>query len=224
MTAEIATDRPRLTDRRALRLRAEAVLLFAVAPVVHWVFYDRVGLFGPILGIFAAGIVLLALTPGFRWRELLRLRGFLGQPVFTIAFLAVTATVVAGLAWWLVPARFLELPRRMPDLWLRIMMFYPLLSVLGQELVYRVLFFRRYGAVLPSGWPAVLLNGLAFAAAHLFYLNPVALGLTFAGGLAFGLLWQRGAPFLLLVVLHTLAGQAIFSFGLGIYFYHGAIP
>lgn len=213
-----------VSANRIQRLRIEAVLLYAVAPVCHWLFYDTLGLFGPVLALFAGGVVLLSITPGFAWRELARVRGFAAQPGLTLAFLVLTPAVVAGLAWWLVPWRFLDLPTRMPDLWLRIMLAYPLLSVLGQELVYRVLFFRRYGAALPGGRGAVLLNALAFAAAHLFYLNPVALGLTFAGGLAFGVLWQRGAPFLLVVALHTVAGQMVFSFGLGVYFYHGAIP
>ena len=63
---------------------------------------------------------------------------------------AATAAVAALLVWWLVPQQALSLPRRATGLWLAIMALYPLLSALPQELLFRPLFFRRYGALFPS--------------------------------------------------------------------------
>ena len=51
------------------------------------------------------------------------------------------------------PGQAFALPRRAPGLWLAILALYPLLSAAPQEILFRVLFFRRYGALFPSrGW------------------------------------------------------------------------
>ena len=103
------------------------------------------------------------------------------------------------------------------------MLLYPLLSALPQELVFRVLFFRRYGALFRAAAAAVLVNGLVFALAHLMFWNAVAPGLTFAGGLLFARGYRAGG-FGQAVVLHALCGAVIFTSGLGRFFYHGAVP
>ena len=43
------------------------------------------------------------------------------------------------------------------------------------------------------------------------------------GGLIFGLVYLRFGSLLLATVLHAIAGQLVFTSGLGVYFYHGAI-
>ena len=64
---------------------------------------------------------------------------------------AVTAVVAGLLVWLLVPGQALALPRRAPGLWVAILALYPFLSALPQELIFRVLFFRRYGGLFPGG-------------------------------------------------------------------------
>jgi membrane protease YdiL (CAAX protease family) len=204
------------------RLWAEFVMLFAGVPVAMAVFFGQYPLFPVILSLAIVALVLLALTPDFSPRELLR-GPVAGQWKLIAAFALAGAALSFGLTLALVPERFLELPRHRPGLWLLILLAYPLLSALPQELIYRVLFFRRYGTLFPSDKLALAANTIAFGFAHLFFMNPLTIGLAALAGLIFGLVYLRFGSVLLSTVLHGLAGQLVFTSGLGVFFYHGAV-
>lgn len=169
------------------------------------------------------GLVLLGLTPGFHWRD--ALHGWRG---FDLGFvLVVTGSASAALlvfAWWLVPEQIFFLPRRLPDLWLMILAFYPWFSALPQEILFRVLFFRRYGSLFPAQGLAVGVNGAVFGLAHLVYWNWVAVGLSALGGIVLARAYLRHGGLAAAFLLHALFGMAVFTVGLGVFFYHGAIP
>ena len=111
----------------------------------------------------------------------------------------------------------------MKFLWLLILALYPLLSAIPQELIYRPLFFRRYSVLFQNDGLALAVNSAVFGLAHLLYMNPVTIGLAAFGGLVFGWVYLRHGSVLLAMLLHALAGQLVFTSGLGIYFYHGAV-
>lgn len=199
-----------------LTLFVGAPLLMAFVFPPSWAF--------PTLGIISLiGALLLGVTPGFRWRSLLprRWRPDIG---LTLAFLAAALILVVGATLALVPWRFLELPTRHPELWIVILALYPFLSVAPQELLYRALFFERYGALIPHAGAAVLVNAALFGLAHAFYLNTPAILLSALGGLAFAYAHRIAGSFALACLWHVLAGWIVFTAGLGIFFYHGAIP
>jgi hypothetical protein len=204
-----------MTEGRKLEFGALYVglpLLMALAMPADW-------LWPAFLGATLGALMLLALTPGFDWRELVR--GGIGWGEVALVG-AATAVVAAALVWLLLPGQAFSLPRRAPRLWVAIMLLYPLLSALPQELVFRALFFRRYGGLFAGRQVAVAVNALGFGLAHLMFWNWVAASLTVAGGVIFarGYL-ERG--FLQAVVLHAVAGGIIFTSGLGVFFYHGAV-
>lgn len=205
-------------------LAGEFVLLFLVAPAVQLAFFGTLGVFGPIAVVCVVAVVLLHLTPGWRWRELVDPRGLVRWLPFVAGFTVLAAGVMAALVLWLRPYAFLSMPLQRTELWLAIMALYPLLSVLGQEIVFRPLFFRRYGALLGWPWLRILINAAVFALAHLFYQNWIALSLTFLGGVAFAYAYEKSSSFPVVFLMHMLAGQALFTLGLGGFFYHGAIP
>ena len=203
-------------------LAAEFAWLYVALPMAMAFLMPPGWLWPVFLGLMAVALALLAVTPGFAWRELGA--GWGRLDVRAVAALAVaTAAVAALLVWLLVPGQALALPRRSPGLWLLIMALYPLLSALPQELLFRVLFFRRYGALFESRPTAVAMNAAAFALAHLMFWNWVALALTFAGGLIFARAYLGRGGFALAVVLHAVAGMILFTSGLGVFFYHGAV-
>ena len=213
---------PRIETAPRAQLWAEFALLFVAAPVAMAFFVGAFPLFGALFAFTVLALLLLARTPGFRPRQLVD-----GQALrhwrLIVAYTLATAAVCFGLVMLLVPERLLELPHYRPDLWLKIMLFYPLLSALPQELIFRALFYRRYGHLFAGPNAALAANAAAFAVAHMFYQNPVAIGLTFVGGVIFAVAYQRTGSFLLALILHAIGGQIIFTSGLGIYFYHGAI-
>jgi hypothetical protein len=202
---------------------AEFAALYLGLPLVMALLLPPDLVFAVLFAATALGAVLLARTPGFAWAEVWRGWGRIDwRHVGLVAGL--TAVVTGLMVWWLAPGQALALPRRMPGLWLTILALYPLLSALPQELVFRPLFFRRYGGLFPGPAAALAVNAAVFGLAHLMFWNWVAVGLSAAGGLIFaqGYLARGGFP--MAVALHAVCGGIVFTSGLGTFFYHGAVP
>ncbi|MHA3976247.1 CPBP family intramembrane glutamic endopeptidase [Halovulum sp. GXIMD14794] len=205
---------------RRVRLAVEFAALFVGVPLALAFLLPPTAMFS-VLGVMTAvGILLLHRTPGFSWHELKR-----GPVPWRPVALALALTAAAGVIGTLVlfPHMLFFLPRQNTGLWLMILALYPLLSALPQELLFRPLFFRRYGSLFPSVHIAVWANALLFSVAHLMYAHPVVLGMTFAGGWIFGWLYAVRGSFGAALLLHAVAGQILFTSGLGILFYSGAV-
>ena len=207
-------------DRRA-RLWAEFVALFVGAPILMAAFFGQYALFAVLWMLAGVAAVLLLLTPGFRWRDLLRGPVIREWPLI-LGFTALTAATATAVVHWLTPSSFLGLPRYATGLWFAIMVFYPPLSALPQELIYRSLFFERYGQLFPTKRVAILANGVLFAFGHLFFLNAVTLAATGVTGCVLGWAYLRNRSLPLAWALHAIGGCLVFTLGLGRYFYHGA--
>ena len=216
MTESIGADR---VDGRYLRLAAEFATVFIGLPLLMAFAIPANWLWPVMLGVTAAAAVLLSITPGFRWRSL-RSAQVDGRMLAVVALL--TAIGCGLFVWWLVPDRFLSLPRRAPAMWLTIMALYPLLSALPQELIFRALFFGRYRPLFASERSAIAVNALAFGLAHLMFWNWVAVTLCIAGGAIFAVGYLRQG-LLQAVLLHAVCGGILFTSGLGTFFYHGAV-
>lgn len=200
----------------------EFAALFLGLPLMLALMFPPGWMLPMLLGATALGAALLSLTRGFAWRELLD--GWRRIDWRHVALVGgITAGIAGVLVWWLAPDRALILPRTMPGLWLMIMLLYPLLSALPQELLFRPLFFRRYGALFPGRWAGMLANALIFGLAHLMFWNWVAVALSAAGGLIFAHAYVVRGSFPLAVMLHAVCGAIIFTSGLGEYFYHGVV-
>jgi uncharacterized protein len=210
------------TDWRRARLWAEFAGFFVVAPVVLAVFLPANVMFTALFVFTGVGLVLLHFTPGFHWHDLTR--GWARIDWWLVVGFTVTTAVAA---WAVVmatrPGAFLGLYRFNPELWLAIMALYPLLSALPQEIVFRPLFFRRYGPILPPLRAALVLNAAIFSLAHLLYWSWVVAVMTFVGGLVFAWAYEARRSFPMAVILHAIAGNILFTAGLGMFFYTGNI-
>jgi uncharacterized protein len=214
--------RPQSALGEAARI-AEFVAIFVAGPLALAFFLPPSALFPVLFAVTGVGVLLLSFTPGFRWRELTA--GMLAvRRTHVAAISGATAASSAALVFWLVPHQWLFLPRMVPELWLMIIALYPLVSALPQEVLYRVLFFRRYGWLFPDARVAMAANAGLFALAHLMFWNWPAVLLTFAGGWIFAWAYLRGGGFWSAVILHAVAGGILFTSGLGTFFYHGAVP
>lgn len=219
MTGRIQASAQTFPARRDLFV-VEFLALYVGVPVAIAVFLPPRMMFPALFAFSALGLVLLHRTPGFEWRHLGHFRvRWAKVAAFGLGVLALSAAVMA----WLFPDRMFALARTQPGLMVMILLLYPLLSALPQELIFRVLFFRRYKAVVPRGNAGVALNAALFSLAHLMYWSWVVAAMTFAGGLVFALAYKRPQGFWMAVALHAVAGQAIFLAGLGVLFYSGAV-
>jgi membrane protease YdiL (CAAX protease family) len=205
-----------------LRLGAEFGALYVAAPLMMALAAPPTLLFPVLFAVTGIGLALLHFTPGFSWRELWR--GW-DRIDWRAVGLFGAATVAVGLAVMLAtaPQGLFGLARQNPALMLLVALLYPVLSALPQEIVFRPLFFRRYGPILPGLRPAIWLNAALFSLAHLMYWSWIVAAMTFAGGLAFAWAYEARRNFPMAVAMHAAAGVIVFVLGLGAFFYSGNI-
>lgn len=204
---------------RRAALWAEFLVLYVGAPLAIAVFLPPRAMFLALFGFTLVGLALIVLTGDFRWRELLRGRQSVrwGR---TLLFGLLVGLIGYGVMAWTRPGFVPNLtPERLRFLAL-LWCLYPLLSALPQELIFRALFFHRYASLLGSPRRAAVLNGAVFSLAHLMYWSPIVLAMTFAGGWLFADTYlRRGFP--AAWALHAIAGNMLFTVGMGAYFWSG---
>jgi hypothetical protein len=197
----------------------ELLALFGLLPLlVRWRVVEAPRLL--VLAVVTAScVVVLWRDPTFDRRRLFSLHGVRASLKTTALRGVVAALMVIGLAAVLTPSSG-ALPRDM-TLWLAGLALYPFLSAWPQEVVYRVFFFHRYGALFGSEAARLAANALAFGALHLIYPNLVAPLLSMPAGLLLALTYRRTESMGPVWLEHTLYGLLLFSLGLGGFFFDG---
>ncbi len=147
--------------------------------------------------------------------------GYVRRPFgrLVLQMLIVTA-IIGAFTWWQYPQRLFEFSMQQPWLWLAVILLYPILSVIPQEVAFRRFFFYRYGKLFGQGSAALLVNALLFSYIHIVFDNVLAVLFTFIGGLLFAYTYTRSRSLLLVSIEHAVYGNAIYTFGLGTFFYH----
>lgn len=107
-----------------------------------------------------------------------------------------------------------------PDVYITVMILYPLLSVIPQELIFRKFFLFRYEFIFTSKM-LIIINAAVFCFIHIIFTNYIALFFSFIGGLLFIKTYLNTKSFTLVCIEHALYGDLIFTIGLGEFFYHG---
>lgn len=133
---------------------------------------------------------------------------------------AVLAPMITAAAWVTMPESFLSFPLQRPEMWVRVMLLYPILSVWPQEMIYRAFLYHRFGTLFGAGF--VVASALAFGFMHVILLNWVAVAMSAAGGLLIAGSYARHKSLTLSCLEHALYGQLVFTVGLGRFFYSGA--
>lgn len=209
---------------RRYRLLIELGLVFIGAPVaIRYVVYVwHVPLFLVLQPVLTTLILYLLWDRTFGLRRELY-RGFSHDEFISILLLfLVTGGIITTYVELEMPDAFLAFPTLRPNTWLLIMLLYPVMSVMAQEIVYRTFFFHRYGPLFGNArWLAILVNGFLFGFAHIIFGSYVAIALTCLLGWLLAWRYERTRSFWAVWLEHTLYGNLIFTVGLGSYFFTG---
>lgn len=135
---------------------------------------------------------------------------------FLVAALGMVALTLA-----LMPERFFSFPLQRPQTWAMVMLLYPILSVLPQEIIYRAFFFERYEALVKSRGVLIALSAVGYGLSHIMMDNLVAPLLSIIGGFIFADSFSRHRSLKWVTIEHALYGCTVFTIGLGWYFYYG---
>ena len=213
---------PRLARR--VWLICEFGLFYVGAPMaMSWaIFTLHIPLFLVLQPVLLGVIAYLLWDDTFNFRRELT-RGF-SRPA--LAAMIVKFLVLGGLiavaTYLLFPGRFLAFPRYNPKVWLMVMVLYPVMSVVVQELVFRTFFFHRYGPLFGNWqWLAILSNGAAFGFAHIIFGNVIAMFGSMFIGFLLAYRYCQTRSFWAVWLEHTLYGCLVFTVGLGWFFYTG---
>lgn len=203
----------------------EGLALFVLVPVALAWARLMAGIDVPVIavliGVSVVTVALLRRDEAFDARAAFR-GPVERRPLSGVLFrFGLAAVLLTALVATLAPERLFDLPRQRPRLWALVMVAYPVLSVLPQELLYRTFFFHRYGRLLGSS--TVGASAAAFGLAHLLFGNWIAPSLTLVGGVLFASTFRRTGSLALTCIEHALYGQLIFTVGLGEFFYAGTV-
>lgn len=208
---------------RRFRLVGECVLLFLGVPTACALGWLPVPII-PLLLVMAGGC----------WLALQRLRRTKrGESLWAnpargewrriLLTYAAAVPLLLGLLWTLRREAMFSLLKNHPAIWLMVMVAYPLVSVVPQEVIYRAFFFERYQSLFGRNRGMILASAMLFSFGHVVFHNWPAVVLTFFGGGLFALTYRRTASLLAVSVEHALYGCAIFTLGFGRYFIPGTL-
>ncbi len=209
-----------MVNSRILGRTFECVFFFGFAPLALWQLGFAHQLLIMLWGASAFSLVFLkthyhySFKTDWNWSAV---NAATFKPIFYRFLLACVGLFVFTLV--LEPARLFSFVREKPLWWMVVMVLYPILSVIPQELIYRTLFFKRYAII--CGERIVLASAIAFGLAHSLLGNVIAVSFCVIGGFLFAGTYRKHKSLALACIEHALYGCAIFTIGLGYYFYHG---
>ncbi|MCB0345807.1 MAG: CPBP family intramembrane metalloprotease [Bdellovibrionales bacterium] len=211
------------TLQRRIRLAVEFILLYVGIPML---FIQRILPPKPIPFLIAISLVtavLLVRDAAFEHRYTFVFTAPRDLLILMAKRLLFCAALMVLGTYLIYPELLFAMLRTRPGIWLAVIVFYPILSVLPQELVYRTFIFHRYRKLFPSDRLRIVASGLAFGFVHLLYGNWVAVVLSTIGGFIFAYTYASYRSLFLVSLEHALYGQLVFTVGLGQFFYSGVL-
>lgn len=216
------TEAPRVIRRAWLWLEFGAVFIGTPILLSWLVFEQGLPLFVALQPVLVAFIIYLVWDDTFRLKTELTYDFSFGHLAGILVLFAIVSAIVAMLVQKYLPGQYLTFPRQRTRVWQLVMVAYPLLSVMAQELVFRTFFFHRYGPLFGrQRLLAIILNGMVFGFAHIIFGNWLAVVGTAALGCLLAWRYTATHSFWAVWFEHTLYGWLVFTVGLGFYFFTG---
>jgi membrane protease YdiL (CAAX protease family) len=207
---------PQQTIARKRYLAFEYGALFFGVPLLLWLTTDVAKVIPTLVGATVACLIILWRDPTFDRSQLWSSNEVRPGMLRMLGVWALLCGTLALQVWYFRPDWWLNLPRNDTWLWLTILVAYPVISVIPQNIIYRAFMFHRYKDVFgPSGWNMVWASAAAFCVAHVIFHNWLALTLTAIAGLVIAITYDRHRSVMLATIEHSLYGGVIFTIGLG---------
>lgn len=206
---------------RRIYLTAECLFITFAVPILLYIYADHrwvmlAALWG---GALVCGLTLLRTHKA---KELWHGQSVLPDywRLFWLRF-GIAALGMVALTWALAPDRLFQFPLQRPQLWAMVMLLYPVLSAIPQEIIYRSFFFERYEGIVKSRSLLITLSAVGFGLSHIMMENLVAPLLSIIGGYIFADSYACHRSLKWVSIEHALYGCVLFTIGLGWFFYYG---
>ncbi len=196
-------------------------LYFALPLLIYYRFIPNLPIPYLLIGALVSFLVLRH-DPVFQFSQLFATRNILPNLPSLLLRDAICLVLLGLAVRFFAPELLFSFIKRSPGVWILVMLFYPLVSVYPQEMLYRAFFFHRYQPLFGNGWAMLLASALAFGFVHIIFGNWLSVVLCVFGGLLFAFTYQSSGSLLLACMEHAIFGNFIFTIGLGKFFYHGS--
>ena len=194
--------------------KLEFFFIFLILPSAIFFLDSSIIVFLTLYLVFTLSIVILYFDKSFSFTSLRKKVDWKFIIIFSLIFFSLSFFYVI-----LVDKDLLFIfPKTNFELWLLVILIYPFLSVIPQEIVYRVFFFQRYFPNERSFYFLTLLNMIVFSYGHIVFNNVHAILITAIVSPVFTYAYLKKS-FFTCIILHALGGQIIFTLGLGKYFF-----
>ena len=205
--------------KKKLYLTLECTAFFVGIPLLLWWAKERTLLMLALwVGTLLCGLYLHR-HKAWPWRTLFAV----DKPYLKLMLLRFVPLAIGLwlLAWWVAPHSLFSFPLQRPQTWAMVMLLYPPLSVVPQEVISRVFFHKRYAPVFQKQGHMIVASGLFFGLTHLTLMHWLPIVICVVGGMLFAHTYVRTKSLLMVSIEHALFGMWVFTLGLGIYFYTG---
>jgi uncharacterized protein len=200
-------------------LALEFAVLLVLLPVAFRLLPAKVPPLPVLWLVSAYCLVVLWRDPTFSRRQLWNTGPLAANLATILGIFAGIAAFLATCVYLFVPHLLFEFVRQNPAFWAIVMLFYPVISVYPQSIVYRAFLMHRYQPLAPSPVALILLSAAAFGLMHIVFRNPVAVSLTALGGILFAWRYYQTRSLFVSSFEHALYGCFLFTIGLGRFFY-----
>ena len=194
--------------------KLEFFFIFLILPSAIFFLDSSIIVFLTLYLVFTLSIVILYFDKSFSFTSLRKKVDWKFIIIFSLIFFSLSFFYVIFVDKDLL----FIFPKSNFELWLLVILIYPFLSVIPQEIVYRVFFFQRYFPNERSFYFLTLLNMIVFSYGHIVFNNVHAILITAIVSPIFTYAYLKKS-FFTCIVLHALGGQIIFTLGLGKYFF-----
>mgnify|MGYP001303685949 CR=1 FL=1 len=208
-----------MVDSIKKRLLVEFIIIYILLPSAiiftnTIILKSKIIVFSSLFLVFFISIYLLKSTPNFSFKNLKKKVDWNFCLIFSLIFM------VSGFLYTTIfdSELLFSLPRDFFFIWLLVLIVYPILSVVPQEIIFRVLFFERYACLFKNLSLCLIFNSLIFAYIHLVFENFHAFFITVITSPIFAYAYLKKS-FKTCLLIHTIGGQLVFTYGLGKYFY-----
>jgi uncharacterized protein len=211
-----------LKDRGRLWLGVEFCAFFLGLPLAFYAHPSRWNIHLAMWAVAIYAPLTLKRLPHFSWRKFWHGEDWpAAQRKIAILRFCTAIPLVILLTLYLAPERLFSFPLQHPWFWLLVMVLYPILSVLPQEVVFRCFFFRRYQTLFHKPWMLIAASALVFGFAHVVFHNFVSPSLSALGGLFFAMSFNQHRSLKWAAIEHAAYGCMVFTAGIGFYFLVG---
>lgn len=194
----------------------EFLFFYVFVPFIAIRFLDGWLKIIPLLLIALFFFLILRTDPQFDKRILYRLdRQHLRKSLPRILIISI---LLIWFTFWIFPDLFFKYPLEDFDDYVITLFLYPVVSVIPQELVYRVYFFHRYKTIVPEKYLLMLSNAIIFGLTHWIYGNWVAPIATFIVSWIFIFTYLKSKSLLNVSLEHYIYGFVMFTVGFGYFF------